>query len=243
MRTDRALAPFALWLRWALNLTAALVLLVLCWWKARALLDGTFRRIAVTVTLATAFLLLAVTTVGYAQSLTDSQAQRLVAAAIAQTNSTVSYDGSYRRIDYPGGDVPANIGVCTDVIVRAYRQIGIDLQLMVHEDMRLAFGSYPQLWGLDAPDPNIDHRRVPNLQTLFRRAGAELPISKDGNAYRAGDLVTWRLPGNLPHIGIVTDQRSREGVPMVVHNIGRGPKVEDVLFTYPITGHYRYGAK
>ena len=192
---------------------------------------------------ATALLLMVAPTLGHGDSLTDAQAQRLVAAAVAQTNTTVNYDGGYRRIDYPGGDVPENIGVCTDVIVRAYRQLGIDLQARVHEDMKLAFDSYPPLWGLRAPDPNIDHRRVPNLQTFFRRAGAELPISHESNAYRAGDLVTWKLPGNLPHIGIVTDQNSRAGVPMVVHNIGRGPEVEDVLFAYPITGHYRYNAK
>jgi uncharacterized protein len=192
---------------------------------------------------ATAVLLLAAPTLGHGQSLTDSEAQRLVAAAVAQTKTTVSYDGTYRQIDYPGGDVPETVGVCTDVIVRAYRKLGIDLQVKVHEDMKLAFDSYPRLWGLRAPDPSIDHRRVPNLQTFFRRAGAELPISHEVTAYRAGDVVTWRLPGNLPHIGIVTDRTSRDGVPMVVHNIGRGPEVEDVLFAYPITGHYRYDAK
>ncbi|MBI5836456.1 MAG: DUF1287 domain-containing protein [Candidatus Eisenbacteria bacterium] len=180
---------------------------------------------------------------GHGRSLTEAQAQRLVAAAVAQTSATVSYDGTYRRIDYPGGDVPETVGVCTDLIVRAYRKLGIDLQVKVHEDMQLAFDSYPRLWGLRASDSNIDHRRVPNLQTFFRRAGAELPITHAARAYRAGDLVTWRLPGNLPHIGIVTDQNSRAGVPMVVHNIGRGPEVEDVLFAYPITGHYRYGSE
>jgi hypothetical protein len=167
----------------------------------------------------------------------------LVAAAIAQTNTRVTYDGSYRRIPYPGGDVPETIGVCTDVVIRAYRRIGVDLQVKVHEDMARAFASYPQSWGMAGPDTNIDHRRVPNLQTFLRRAGAELPASRDPKVYRAGDLVTWRLAGNLPHIGIVTGQASPTGTPLIVHNIGRGPEIEDVLFKFPITGHYRYGVE
>lgn len=167
---------------------------------------------------------------------------RLVDAAVEQTRHPVRYDGSYRRIPYPNGDVPADVGVCTDVVVRAYRKIGIDLQERVNEDMRAAFDAYPKLWGLTRPDPNIDHRRVPNFQVFFRRHGVELPVSRDGGDYRPGDLVTWMLPGNLPHIGIVTSERtllSRR--PLIVHNIGRGPEVEDVLFEFPITGHYRYG--
>jgi uncharacterized protein len=167
----------------------------------------------------------------------------LVAAAIAQTHVPVTYDGSYRRIAYPGGDVPETIGVCTDVVIRAYRGVGVDLQVKVHEDMARAFRSYPRQWGMAAPDANIDHRRVPNLQTFFRRVGAEVPVSRDAGAYRAGDLVTWMLPGNLPHIGIVTGEKSARGTPLVVHNIGRGPEVEDALFTYPITGHYRYAPR
>ncbi len=175
--------------------------------------------------------------------LTEDFVRRLLAAAQAQvTRGTTTYDGSYRRIPYPGGDVPVEIGVCTDVVIRAYRQVGIDLQVEVHEDMRRAFSAYPHLWGLRATDTNIDHRRVPNLQTYLRRAGAALPVSQRGGDYRAGDLVTWMLPGNLPHIGIVTASRVPEsGVPLIVHNIGRGPEIEDVLFVYPITGHYRYG--
>ena len=169
-----------------------------------------------------------------------ARADQLVAAAIAQTHSHVTYDGSYRRIPYPGGDVPEAIGVCTDVVIRAYRRIGVDLQVKVHEDMARAFRSYPQQWGMAAPDANIDHRRVPNLQTFLRRAGAELPPSRDPGSYRTGDLVTWMLPHNLPHIGIVTGGRSPAGTPFVVHNIGRGPEVEDALFGYRITGHYRY---
>jgi uncharacterized protein YijF (DUF1287 family) len=169
-------------------------------------------------------------------------ARRLVAAAVAQTRQRVVYDGSYRRIPYPGGDVPANIGVCTDVVIRAYRALGIDLQQRVHEDMRGAFTAYPRLWGMRAPDPNIDHRRVPNLQAFFRRRGAERRVTRqDAADYAPGDLVTWMLPGNLPHIGIVAEQRTPDGArPLIVHNIGRGPEVEDMLLAYPITGVYRY---
>jgi uncharacterized protein YijF (DUF1287 family) len=175
--------------------------------------------------------------------MTEAYARQLVAAAVAQTRSSVAYDGSYRRIPYPGGDVPETIGVCTDVVIRAYRRAGVDLQVKVHEDMTRAFRSYPQLWGMSRPDPNIDHRRVPNLQTFLRRAGADLPVSREPGAYRGGDLVTWMLPRNLPHIGIVTAERSSTGTPLVVHNIGRGPEVEDILFRYTITGHYRYSTQ
>lgn len=175
---------------------------------------------------------------GRAQS--QSFADRLVAAAISQTASRVTYDGSYRRIAYPGGDVPASIGVCTDVVIRAYRAVGVDLQVEVHEDMRRAFDAYPRIWAMTGPDSNIDHRRVPNLQTFFRRQGAALPVVRQAAAYLAGDVVTWMLPGNLPHIGIVTHRKAEAGTPLIVHNIGRGPEVEDMLFAYPITGHYRY---
>jgi uncharacterized protein YijF (DUF1287 family) len=143
-------------------------------------------------------------------------------------------------IPYPNGDVPANVGVCTDVVIRAYRAVGIDLQRLVHEDMRSAFSSYPSLWGLKRPDRNIDHRRVPNLQTFLKRRGAELPRSSNGADYQAGDLVTWMLPGNLPHIGLVSSTRASSGRLMLVHNIGRGPQLEDVLFAYDISGRYRY---
>ena len=161
-----------------------------------------------------------------------------------QAGITVSYDGSYRRIPYPGGDVPESTGVCCDVIVRAYRKIGIDLQVMVHQDMTAHFTDYPQKWGLSAPDSNIDHRRVPNLQTFFRRAGADLPVSQDASAYQPGDLVTWMLPGNLPHIGIITFQKTENSkIPLVVHNIGCGVQIEDILLEFPITGHYRYAVR
>jgi uncharacterized protein len=176
-----------------------------------------------------------------AMAAADETSLRIVADAHEQTRSRVTYDGSYRRIAYPNGDVPRNIGVCTDVIIRAYRTVGVDLQRQVHEDMRAAFREYPRLWGAAHPDPNIDHRRVPNLQRFLKRHGAELPLSNDASKYRPGDLVTWMLPGNLPHIGIVSDRynadRSR---PLIVHNIGRGPEIADALFMYPVTGHYRY---
>jgi len=166
---------------------------------------------------------------------------RLVAAAVAQTAHPARYDGAYRRIAYPMGDVPADIGVCSDVVIRAYRAVGIDLQQRVHEDMRAAFSAYPRAWGLARPDPNIDHRRVPNLQTFFRRRGTARPPSSKPSDYAAGDVVTWLLPGDLPHVGLVIDRRSADGArPLVVHNIGRGPEIEDTLFAFPITGHYRY---
>lgn len=176
-------------------------------------------------------------------ALADEGADRLVAAALERTRHTVVYDGSYRSIPYPGGDVPPGIGVCTDEIIRSYRLVGIDLQQRVHEDMRHHFGHYPsrRMWGLNRPDSNIDHRRVPNLQTFFERHGDKLPISRNAADYRPGHLVTWMLPGNLPHIGIVTDVLdAASNRPMIVHNIGAGPRLEDVLFAYPITGHYRY---
>jgi uncharacterized protein YijF (DUF1287 family) len=174
----------------------------------------------------------------------DLFTKKLIAAAIERTTHVVRYDGSYRKITYPGGDVPDNTGVCTDVIVRSYRALGIDLQKEVHEDMRRHFSLYPKKWGLKKPDTNIDHRRVPNLQIFFTRHGQKLPVSDDAEAYRPGNLVTWMLPGNLPHIGIVTDRRSKDGLrPLIVHNIGVGPVLEDMLFVYEITGHYRYPAE
>jgi uncharacterized protein len=172
---------------------------------------------------------------------TPDKIDTLIQAALTQTTQRVTYDGSYRRIPYPNGDVSAHIGVCTDVIIRAYRTLGIDLQQRVHEDMRAAFAAYPKLWGLTKPDSNIDHRRVPNLQTYFKREGAALTVRRDASVFQKGDLVTWMLPGNLPHIGIVTDRHSADGKrPLIVHNIGQGPKLEDMLFEYPITGHYRF---
>ena len=170
-------------------------------------------------------------------------AQNLAEAANERTHHSVRYDGSYFSIDYPGGDVPADIGVCTDVVIRSYRALGVDLQVLVHEDMKAHFEVYPsnRIWGLNRTDRNIDHRRVPNLQVFFERHGESLPISKSADDYLPGDLVTWMLPGNLPHIGIVTNRPDKiSGHPLIVHNIGAGPESEDILFTYPITGHYRF---
>jgi uncharacterized protein YijF (DUF1287 family) len=171
----------------------------------------------------------------------DSFAIKLVKAAQERTKSTVRYDGEYLAITYPMGDVPLSQGVCTDLIVRAYRALDIDLQQLVHEDMRANFSKYPNHWGLRATDTNIDHRRVPNLQTFFSRHGQELKISQDVEDYIEGDLVTWKLPGNLPHIGMVSNQFVQDSArPKIIHNIGRGPVEDDILFKYEITGHYRY---
>jgi len=167
----------------------------------------------------------------------------LATAALKRTESSVRYDGSYHRLAYPNGDVPANTGVCTDVLIRSFRQVGVDLQVLVHEDMRANFSKYPskRIWGLSRPDSNIDHRRVPNLQVFFSRHGIVLPIKQDGKLYKPGDIVTWMLPGNIPHIGIIVSQGADDSaVPLVVHNIGGGPVLEDMLFDYKITGHYRY---
>ncbi|MFO1186915.1 MAG: DUF1287 domain-containing protein [Alphaproteobacteria bacterium] len=166
---------------------------------------------------------------------------RLANVSKKQTRESVVYDPSYRVIAYPGGDVPRNRGVCTDVLIRAYREFTVDLQVLVHEDMRDNFDKYPQNWGLRTTDTNIDHRRVPNLVTFFKRHGETLRISDKGLDYRPGDLVTWTVAGSLPHIGIVSDELTPDGArPLIVHNIGEGPKLEDMLFDYPITGHYRY---
>lgn len=163
----------------------------------------------------------------------------LVQGARAQIGVTVLYDPAYRKLDYPGGDIPLDRGVCTDVVVRALRAVDHDLQQLVHRDMRRAFKSYPQNWGLKRPDKNIDHRRVPNLRAYFRRQGKSLPVSDDPADYNAGDFVTWLVNGNLPHIGIVSTKRV-DGRPWIIHNIGAGAREEDILWEYPITGHYRY---
>jgi uncharacterized protein YijF (DUF1287 family) len=169
--------------------------------------------------------------------------QKLNAAAIERTHHKVRYDPAYVRIPYPGGDVPAETGVCTDEVIRAYRAAGIDLQKEVHEDMVANFSAYPSQarWHRSGPDSNIDHRRVPNLMVFFSRKGEALPITNKPGDYSPGDLVTWDLGGGITHIGIVVDQKSwlsRRN--MIVHNIGEGPKMEDVLFDWKIIGHYRY---
>ncbi|MCO6484017.1 MAG: DUF1287 domain-containing protein [Flavobacteriales bacterium] len=167
---------------------------------------------------------------------------RLADSALVLTKQQVVYDPSYYRIAYPNGDVPAGKGVCTDVVIRAYRMLGIDLQKAVHEDMKAAFAQYPQNWGMSKPDPNIDHRRVPNLMTFFGRHGTVVPITRDAQAYQSGDVVCWNLGGGITHIGIVSRKRSADGQrPLIVHNIGAGQVLEDCLFKFTIIGHYRYG--
>ena len=159
------------------------------------------------------------------------------AAARAQTAERVVYDGRYVRIPYPGGDVPAGTGVCTDVVIRAFRKAGVDLQKLVHEDMAKDFGAYPKAWGRRSPDANIDHRRVPNLMTFLARMGASRPRTTRAADYEEGDLVTWDLGGGVTHIGIVVLEGGR---PWIVHNIGAGPRLEDRLFAWTVTGHYRW---
>lgn len=165
-------------------------------------------------------------------------------AARGQIGKTLCYDPSYRTLDYPNGDVPIEGGVCTDVVVRALRtSLSMDIQKLVHEDMKDNFARYPQNWGLKAPDKNIDHRRVPNLQTYFTRKGYELRVSNRSEDYKAGDLVTCIVPPNLPHIMIVSDQTNAAGQPLVIHNIGSGTQEEERLFEFKITGHYRITKK
>ena len=179
--------------------------------------------------------------------LTNSFNNRLSNAALGRLNSKVRYDGAYVKIAYPGGDVSPHTGVCTDVVIRSYRKLGIDLQQQVHLDMSAAFNQYPnpKKWGLSKPDANIDHRRVYNLRKFFERRGAALPITRDARNYKPGDLVTWMVGPHLPHIGIVVNKRSKADPNrfMIVHNIAHGPQMEDILFTFPITGHYRYTPK
>ena len=170
--------------------------------------------------------------------------EKLSDAALALTHQRVIYDPSYFSIAYPNGDVPAGKGVCTDVVIRAYRQLNIDLQKEVHEDMKAHFEKYPNNWGLTKPDRNIDHRRVPNLMKFFSRHGETLKISADARDYLPGDVVTWDLGGGVTHIGIVVNKRSRDNQRyMIVHNIGGGQELADFLFSYRITAHYRYQKK
>lgn len=166
--------------------------------------------------------------------------QAVIDGAKRQVGVTRYYDPGYRSIRYPNGDVPMDRGVCTDVVIRAYRSAGIDLQVLVHEDMKSNFAKYPRTWGLRAPDTNIDHRRVPNLAMFFFRKGGSLPVTRKGVDYKPGDVVTWLLTAGVPHIGVVSDVPVR-GTDrfLVVHNIGRGTEMEDVLFSYRLTGHYR----
>ncbi len=169
-----------------------------------------------------------------------SSGNKLARDAKKQIGITVSYDPTYRKLDFPRGDVPLDAGVCTDVIVRAYRLQNIDLQQLVNQDMKSNWSVYPKIWGLKTPDKNIDHRRVPNLETFFGRQGQSLSTTNK-DSFLAGDLVSWRLPNsNLPHIGIVSDKTAADGTPLIIHNIGRGTQEENILFAYPITAHFRY---
>lgn len=168
-------------------------------------------------------------------------ATRLSKAAIELTKDKVVYDPSYFSIKYPMGDVPEGKGVCTDVVIRAYRKLGIDLQQLVHEDMKANFSKYPKIWGLKSTDKNIDHRRVPNLQTFFTRKGAAKPITQKASDYLPGDVVAWNLGGGTTHIGIVVDQKVKDtNRYYIVHNIGNGQELSDCLFDYTIIGHYRF---
>lgn len=179
-------------------------------------------------------------------NISNNQAQigfdkKLSAAAIELCNDVVTYDPSYYTIKYPNGDVPKGSGVCTDVVIRAYRKLGIDLQKEVHLDMKANFNLYPKNWGLKHTDKNIDHRRVPNLMVFFKRFGKEKPITSNPSDYKAGDIVCWNLGDGITHIGIVADKKSKDGKRnLIVHNIGNGQVMEDMLFDYKIIGHYTY---
>ncbi|MDR2234615.1 MAG: DUF1287 domain-containing protein [Chryseobacterium sp.] len=168
-------------------------------------------------------------------------AHKLSGSALGLIDNTIRYDPTYFVIPYPNGDVPADKGVCTDVIIRAYRKLNVDLQKEVHEDMAKNFSKYPKTWGLKKPDTNIDHRRVPNLAVFFSRFGTVKSTETRPELYVPGDIVTWILPGNLTHIGIVVNKKSADGKRfLIVHNIGGGQVMEDCLFKYTITGHYQY---
>ena len=179
----------------------------------------------------------------FAQSGTTNSSTQLIAlsnAALELTKDKVTYDPSYYSIPYPNGDVPSDKGVCTDVIIRAYRKLGVDLQKEVHEDMKKNFSAYPNHWGLKTTDRNIDHRRVPNLMKYFERQGDSLPITNNPKDYKPGDVVSWKLQNGMTHIGIVIDRKSTDGKrPMIVHNIGAGQVIEDCPFSFKITGHFR----
>lgn len=169
--------------------------------------------------------------------------ERLSNAAISIIDKNVVYTPDYVSIKYPNGDVPAKTGVCTDVVIRAYRKLGVDLQKEVHEDMKANFNKYPNLkkWGLKTTDTNIDHRRVPNLEVFFERKGKKLAVTQNPNDYKTGEIVTWMVGGKLPHIGIITNKKSLDGKrPMIVHNVGGGQVLEDCLFSYDIVGHFKY---
>lgn len=169
--------------------------------------------------------------------------EKLSRAAISIIDPSINYDPTYISIKYPNGDVPKNKGVCTDVVIRAYRKLGIDLQKEVHEDMKANFSKYPNLkkWGMTRTDTNIDHRRVPNLEAFFERKGTKLLVTKNANDYETGEIVTWIINEKLPHIGIITNKKSYDGERnLIVHNVGHGQVLEDCLFSYKIVGHFKY---
>lgn len=188
-------------------------------------------------------LLLFLSSVSGAQNCTFTDKQKaLIESARFQVGRTLLYDPSYIRLNFPNGDIPEYRGVCTDVIIRAYRRaFGYDLQKTVHDDMKRYFATYPKNWGMTSTDRNIDHRRVPNLKVFFKKFGQSLPVKSDADQFCPGDLVTQILNGGQPHILIVSDKRSGDNArPLVIHNIGSGAREEDALFDYPITGHYRF---
>ena len=196
--------------------------------------------------IATALIACAPASAQHRTATVSPEAQPLVDAARDRLKSLVMYDGRYMRLDYPGGDVPATMGVCTDVVIRSLRNAyAFDLQKAVHEDMEDNFSIYPALWGHTKSDKNIDHRRVPNLEVYFYRMRHDLPITKDPADYQPGDIVAWRLDGNTgeggpAHIGIVSDRLGITGTPLIIHNIGGGVEESDMLFDHQITGHYRF---
>ena len=185
------------------------------------------------------YLLLFVSALSFSQS--STKAQQLSNSALALTKQNVTYDPSYFSINYPNGDVPSDKGVCTDVVIRTYRKLDIDLQELVHNDMKAHFNKYPNFWGLKSTDTNIDHRRVPNLMVFFKRKGTEKPITQNPNDYLPGDIVCWSLGGGKTHIGMVTHKKSIDDKRYkIVHNIGAGQVLEDCLFNFKIIGHYSY---
>jgi uncharacterized protein len=183
-------------------------------------------------------ILLILSSASFAQT---NEVTNVVTAARGQIGITTTYDPAYTKLAYPMGDVAQSKGVCTDVVVRAYRKVNVDFQALVHQDMKANFSKYPKIWGLKKTDTNIDHRRVPNLEVFFQRKGKSLAISTAAESYKAGDIVSWRLDNGLAHVGVVSNKKSIFGArPLVIHNIGQGTQEEDVLFSWKIVGHYRW---
>jgi uncharacterized protein len=187
------------------------------------------------------FAILLIGSVVVAQTALSPRVEKVVKAGLSQIGVTLSYDPAYTALKYPMGDVPLERGVCTDVIVRAFRAVDTDLQALVNQDMRRAWSAYPKLWGLTRPDSNIDHRRVPNLEVFMQRQGKQLKLSNNGLDYKAGDVVTWTLPTGRLHIGLVSNQLdTSKQRPLIVHNIGAGAQLEDILFAWKLRMRFRY---